>query len=171
MYFAPNGQSDSDIYYKGAWVLHTLRWLVNDDEAFLRALRRMAYPTEAMESVTDGSQCRFVDTEDFLRIAERETGMELAAFFEVYLRSAGLPRLQTQRVTRSGEDGLALSWVLPDGALPEGMTFEVPVQIVVNGEARRVAMRGGEGFIALPADAEPVIDPDTWLLMGETVTG
>ncbi|MEL6432110.1 MAG: M1 family aminopeptidase, partial [Planctomycetota bacterium] len=154
MYFAEDGQSDGDIYYKGAWIMHTLRWLTRgtdgDDEVFHHILRRMAYPDPAMELVTDGSQCRFSDTDEFLRIAEEVSGLDLDGFVEVYLRRAGLPRLQTQRVSRARDRGLALRWVLPDGPLPEGMTFEVPVEVTVNGEAQRVLMPGGEGFLALP---------------------
>ncbi|MEO0741395.1 MAG: M1 family metallopeptidase [Bacteroidota bacterium] len=173
MYFAEDGQSDGDIYYKGAWIMHTLRWLTRgtdgDDEVFHHILRRMAYPDPAMELVTDGSQCRFSDTDEFLRIAEEVSGLDLDGFVEVYLRRAGLPRLQTQRVSRARDRGLALRWVLPDGPLPEGMTFEVPVEVTVNGEAQRVLMPGGEGFLALPDDAEVEIDATTWLLMDEVI--
>ena len=51
------GGPGQDIYFKGAWVLHTLRYLIGDD-AFFRALRRMAYPRKEMESYTDGRQQR-----------------------------------------------------------------------------------------------------------------
>ena len=71
-------KSDGDIYGKGAVVLHTLRYLIGDD-AFFR-LRRMAYPTKEMESWTDGRQTRLVSTDDFLKIAEKDSGMELDWF-------------------------------------------------------------------------------------------
>jgi aminopeptidase N len=78
-------KSNGDIYGKGAVTLHTLRYLIGDD-AFFRALRRMAYPTKEMERWTDGRQTRLVNTDDFLAIAEEESKMELDWFFEMYLR-------------------------------------------------------------------------------------
>ncbi|MEM8557709.1 MAG: M1 family metallopeptidase [Bacteroidota bacterium] len=178
MYFADDGASDGDIYYKGAWVLHTLRWLLREesvdgeaDDVFFRTLRRMAYPDPAMEAVTDGSHTRITDTDELLAIAERVTGRDLDGFFEVYLRRAGLPRLQTQRVSRGRDRGLALRWVLPDGPLPDGMTFEVPVEVVVNSQATRVAMPGGEAFLPMGGEVEAEIDPSMWLLMGEMIEG
>src|SRR5258708_14893079 len=69
-------RSDGDIYGKGACILHTLRYLIGD-AAFFRALHRMAYPTKEMEKLTDGRQTRFVNTDDFLTIAEQESGMKL----------------------------------------------------------------------------------------------
>ncbi len=42
-------KSDGDIYGKGAYFLHTLRYLIGD-EAFFKALHHMAYPTKQMET-------------------------------------------------------------------------------------------------------------------------
>ncbi len=87
--------SDGDIYGKGAYVLHTLRYLIGD-EAFFKALRHMAYPTKQMETYTDGRQQRLVNTDDFLTIAEADSGMDLDWFFELYLRQPKLPKLVTE---------------------------------------------------------------------------
>ena len=77
--------SDGDIYGKGALFLHALRYLIGD-EAFFKALHHMAYPTKEMETYTDGRQERLVNTDDFLTIAEHDSGMKLDWFFELYLR-------------------------------------------------------------------------------------
>ncbi|MEQ1894934.1 MAG: M1 family metallopeptidase, partial [Planctomycetota bacterium] len=93
MYFGDKeGAPGADIYYKGSWALHSLRWLVGDEE-FLRALRRMAYPDPTLEQKTDGSACRFATTEEILASAAQECGLELDWFFEVYLRQPKLPEL------------------------------------------------------------------------------
>lgn len=134
-----------DIYNKGSWVMHTLRWVVGE-EAFFRALRRMAYPDPAKERVTDGSQARFSDTDEIRTIAERESGMKLGWFFDVYLHSAALPELVR------ANDG-ALTWKTP-GDLP----FPMPVPVRVNGEDRRIEMPGGRA----PEGAE--VDPEDWVL-------
>ncbi|RMD95851.1 MAG: M1 family peptidase, partial [Calditrichaeota bacterium] len=58
------------IYNKGAWVLHTLRFLIGE-KALRQSLRRMLYPTRRMEKITDGRQCRFVSTSDFIYTVEK----------------------------------------------------------------------------------------------------
>ena len=85
-----SGKKDSDIYFKGSWVLHTLRWHLGDAK-FFKALRRVTYPKPELEKVTDGSQVRLVDTEDIRAIIEESAGVDLAWFFELYLRQPELP--------------------------------------------------------------------------------
>jgi hypothetical protein len=58
---------------KARLILHSLRYLIGDD-AFFRALHRMAYPTKEMEKLTDGRQERLVNTDDFLN--DRRRGIE-----------------------------------------------------------------------------------------------
>jgi aminopeptidase N len=153
IYFGADGGFDNDIYDKGAWVLHTLRWVMGD-EPFLRALRRMAYPDPALEEVTDGSQVRFADTEDFRAIAEEIHGADLSWFFEVYLRQPELPRLKIDENGRS----LALTW-----DVPVDVDFAMPVPVEVKGELVRVPMPGGRGRLELRSKRYAV-DPDLWLL-------
>ena len=146
-------KSDGDIYGKGAVVLHTLRYLIGDD-AFFRALRRMAYPRKEMESMTGGRQQRLVNTDDFLTIAEEESKMDLDWFFEVYLRQPKLPRLITEV---SGAD-LSLRWETPNG-----LPFPMPVEVVINGKTQRVEMKDGKSSVTF-GGSPPVIDPNGWVL-------
>ena len=156
MYFvAPDYvNSDGDVYNKGAAVLHTLRYLVGD-RAFFRALRRMAYPTAALERVTDGRQCRFVTTEDFRRVAEEASGAKLDWFFEVYFRQPQLPRL----VSEVKDDTLTLRWEAPGGA-----EFPMPVTVKIGERTERLAVSARP--VSVPLRGQPhVIDPENWLLM------
>ena len=150
-------QSDSDIYFKGAWFLHTLRWHIGD-EALFGAMRRLCYPTEALERVTDGSHCHFATTDDFLALAEEASGMELDGLFEVYLRQPALPELLVEQTGTQ----LQLRWQLPEGVDAD---FDLAVPVEVAGSEHRVAMPGGMGTLELPAaDALWEVDPAHWLL-------
>lgn len=162
MYELPDGRFNGDIYSKGAWVLHTLRGMIGD-EAFFAALPRITYPDPAMMEVTDGRQTRFVSTADVQRAFEDASGRDLTAFFEVYLRQPDLPRLD---VVRSGGE-VTLRWVTPEGTLADNQFFEVPVEVVVNGETQRLPMNGGVGTLAVSDDAEVTVDPDRWVLRAE----
>jgi aminopeptidase N len=138
-----------DIYNKGAWVLHTLRWVMGDD-AFFRALRRMAYPEP-------GAGPRFVSTTDFRTMAEAEHGGPLDWFFNVYAHRAELPRLSQ----RESGDSLTLAW---ESGLEQA--FPMPVEVLVGTEHRRVEMPEGRATIRIPAGARVQVDPRGWLLRG-----
>ena len=149
-----SGVYGGDIYFKGAWVLHTLRFLIGDD-ALRTALRRMAYPTPELEKVTDGGQCRFATTDDFVLLVERITGGDLGWFFEVYARQPELPRLHTRR--RGGR--LELRWDVPDE-----MSFPMPIEVRLGEDTRRVEIPAGGATIDVPEGSVPVVDPDAWVL-------
>jgi aminopeptidase N len=150
----------SDIYFKGAWVLHTLRYLLGED-ALREALRRMAYPSEAAARATDGSQTRFVSTADVVTTFEEVSGRELDWLFEAYLREAELPLLRATLAGTAGSDRqrLTLAW-----ETPAGEPFPMPVQLLINGDPRRIEMPLGSAEVDLPANADVAIDPDRWIL-------
>ena len=146
-------KSDGDIYGKGAYFLHTLRYLIGD-EAFFRALRRMAYPTKEMEKLTDGRQTRLVNTDDFLNIAEQESKMDLDWFFELYLRQPKLAKL----VTETSGNSLSLRWDTPNN-----MPFPMPIDIEINGKTQRVEMKDGKATVNFTGTS-PIVDPKGWVL-------
>jgi aminopeptidase N len=156
MYMLPPDytKSDSDIYGKGALILNTLRFYLGD-AAFFKALRRMAYPDPKMERVTNGKQTRLVTTDDFLRIAEQQSGKKLDWFFELYLRQHTLPKLIAE--TKSNQ--LILRWETPNK-----MPFPMPIEVKIAGKTKRYEMPGRTATISLPKDAEYIIDPNGWLL-------
>jgi aminopeptidase N len=155
---APRAETSSeayggDLYDKGALTLHALRYLIGD-EAFLRSIRRMAYPTAESEKWTDGRAMRLVTTDDYVNIASAEAKQDLRWFFEVYLRQAKLPSLKAE----AANGVLRLEWVTP-----EGLPFPMPVDVVVDGKTVRVPMTGGKGSVSY-SGAEPVVDPSGWVM-------
>ena len=153
IYFGADGRHDNDIYYKGSWVVHTLRWVLGD-ETFFEVLRRWAYPDPEKEKVTDGSQVRFSDTEEIRRITEQVSGMELGWFFEVYLRQPELPELEAE--ANNGE--LHLRW-----RVPGGLPFPMPVPVRIGEQMQRVEMPDGTAVVELNG-APWTVDPQALLL-------
>jgi aminopeptidase N len=148
--------ASNDVYYKGAWILHTLRHHLGD-QSFFALFRKFAYPDPAMESVTNGKQCWLASTDDYLRIAEQVTSSKLDWFFNVYLRQPALPVLRYSKQ----DTVLRLKWSTP-GNLP----FYLPVDVQVGTNRVRVAMGDGTGTVTVPAGSSYQIDPDAWILMG-----
>jgi len=144
-----------DIYFKGASFLHTLRYLIGD-ELFFKSLRRFAYPTEELESVTDGSHIRFATTDDYLNLINQLTDEDYAWVFEVYLRNTSLPVLRKIR----DSERLTLEWGMTDQ-----LSFPMPVEISIDGERKLLTPENGKMVIMVPDQAEVKIDPDNWILM------
>lgn len=136
-----------DIYFKGAWVLHTLRHLIGD-AAFFDATRRLVYgrPDPKPGNFTP----RFASTPEFETLMNAAAGRDLRWFFDVYLREAALPELVQ---VRAG-DRVTFSW-----KTPRSLPFPMPIDVVVDGEIRRLAMTGGSQTIDAPAGAHIVADP------------
>ncbi len=150
-----------DIYAKGAWVLHTLRWLIGD-EAFWRSARRLLYDTSRPWELPYPIRPVYRSTDDFIRIVSEESGRELGWMFDAYLREADLPRLVTERT----EDRLTLRWEVPGDR-----SFPMPVPVRVDGTTRRVEMPGGEGALEATGESHVIVDPEMRVLRRLPIIG
>ncbi len=75
---------DSDIYYKGAWLLHTLRNMIENDDAWFDILR----------TFYDENKLSNIDTQTFIDHVNRKTGKDFTPFFNQYLNYPRIPELQ-----------------------------------------------------------------------------
>lgn len=105
----------TDMYYKGAWMLHSLRSLMNDDAKFKAMLRAIA--KEFRHSNVDG--------DDIIRFINRFTGRDLTAFFAQYLAHADLPILEYKVKGRK----MSLRWKADE------LNFAMPVELT-DGDGR-----------------------------------
>lgn len=114
-YYNVNKAGSSDMYYKGSNMLHTLRQLLEDDEkwrSILRGLNKEFYH-------------QTVTTQQIENYISKETGKDLSAFFNQYLRTTKIPLLEyqldgdmfTYRYTNVVED------------------FDMPVRVFIEEEA------------------------------------
>lgn len=150
-----------DIYAKGAWTLHTLRWLIGEDP-FWRATRRLLYGTATPWDLPYPIAPVYRSTEDFARIISEETGRDLGWLLDVYLREADLPVLTTERTA----DTLTLRW-----QIPADKPFPMPVPVRINGETRIVEIPHGETTIEIPAESHIIVDPEMRILRRLPIIG
>ena len=147
VYEPTKGGPGGDIYYKGAWMLHTLRWLIGDKQ-FWDVTRLEVYgrPDPKPGNFTP----RFGSTRDYEDMVKKVTGKDYDWFFDVYLRKADLPELVE---ARSGNQ-LNLFWLTPDK-----LAFPMPIELLVDDRLIKVEMPDGTATIDVPADAHVVVDP------------
>jgi len=107
-----NNEGSSDMYYKGANMLHTLRQLVDDDEKWRQILRKL----------NSNFYHQTVTTKQIEDCIADESGLDLKGFFDQYLRSTKIPVLEYKM------EGNKLSYKWTN--IVEG--FKMPIQIEVN---------------------------------------
>jgi aminopeptidase N len=79
-----DGWAGSDMYYKGAWMLHTLRTVMNNDKQFFSMLR----------SFYDQHKQGFATSTDFIKHVNNVTKKDYTPFFYQYLYSSKVPTLE-----------------------------------------------------------------------------
>ena len=109
-----NSEGSSDMYYKGANMLHTLRQLVNDDEKWRQLLRGL---NETFYHQT-------VTTQEIENYISTFSNLNLSAVFNQYLRDVRVPTLEYS----IKDNELSYRWInIVDG-------FQMPVEIEINEE-------------------------------------
>lgn len=79
-----HNRSDNDIYYKGTWMLHTMRNVLNNDSIWFRTLKGFALKY----------QKQIINTATVLAYFNEATGRSWDAFFRQYLYGTNLPLLE-----------------------------------------------------------------------------
>jgi aminopeptidase N len=143
-----------DIYGKGGWVLHTLRWLIGED-VFWQATRELLYGTNDTHKLAYPLTPRYRNTHDFIQIVNRLTGKDYQWLFAVYLKQAALPELVEQRTAQ----GLTLSW-----RTPAKLPFPMPVPVQINGVSKLLDFSQGPVTLPLQSSDKVLIDPEMKVL-------
>jgi aminopeptidase N len=152
VYEPTKGGPGQDIYYKGAWMLHTLRYLIGD-RAFGDVTRLAVYGRT--DPRPGNFTPRFGSTAEYEGFVRQVTGRDYGWFFDTYLRQAALPELTSRRE----DDRLLLGWTVPGGG-----RFPMPVEVEVDGRVTAVPMSNGSGSLPVTPQAHVVIDPDARIL-------
>ena len=85
--YGVNQEGPGDIYNKGANVIHTLRTWLNDDEKFRQILRGM----------NKQFYHQTVTTKQIEEYLAQQSGLDLTAFFNQYLRTKDIPMLEIKQ--------------------------------------------------------------------------
>lgn len=101
--------NSGDMYYKGAWMLHTLRNVLADDDLFKSIIKGIAQEFKH----------RTVDGEEVIAYINEQAGQDLSKFFEQYLENKDVPILEYSVVGNT----LELKWKT------EVREFQMPLEL------------------------------------------
>ena len=153
---------NSDIYGKGGWTLHTLRWLIGD-ELFWQATRELIYGSSDTQSLSYPIQSRYRNTQQFIDIVNRITKKDYNWLFDVYLKQAALPTLTMKRQNNVAN----LYWSKSE---KDATPFKMPVPISINGQLQvYIPIEGVITIKAKPVD-HIIVDPQMKVLRQLPIT-
>ena len=132
-----------EIYYKGAYILHSLRYILGDD-TFFPMLK--AFLSDERFTYTN-----LVNTKDFTDFVQIYSGEDLEDFFQLYLYSTVVPKVE---ILRKGKDSFEVSL--------SNIEFSLPMDIRTSSGIQRVEISSEP--ILITSTEPPVIDPDGWYL-------
>ena len=133
-----------EIYTKGAYIIHSLRYFLGD-ELFFPMLK--AFATDERFTYEN-----LVETQDFTDFAKHFTQKELDGFFDLYLKSVRLPKV---KVVKKGKKGYAVS--LPN------IDFSMPVEILTSRGYERHILSSTPVIIS--SDTPIQVDPRNWYIL------
>ncbi|MCX6353155.1 MAG: M1 family metallopeptidase [Bacteroidetes bacterium] len=106
-------RADNDIYYKGAWMLHTLRNVIHNDEIWLRIIYDFAAQNKH----------KIISTQDFISFVNKRTAKDFTPFFNQYLNYPNLPLLEYNYIDKGNSCELEYRW------RTDVPTFTMPIYI------------------------------------------
>jgi hypothetical protein len=150
------------IYRKGAFVLHMLRGVLDDDDFFGTLTAYTSNPD---------FMYRNASTEDFMQVAESVSGLDLSVFFDQWVYDEYYPVYNYNYLQGSNNNFyFVISQV--QGSLGYRPVFEMPVRIrftCENGSDTTVKVWNNQefqeyGFLLADQVASVEFDPDRWIL-------
>lgn len=149
------------VYNKGAWVLHTLRWVLGD-AVFFTALDHYAL----------AGQDSSVTVAGFRSVVEDESGLELGWFFDEWLYRVGYPKYRLNWSTAAAGDSFRVTTQLEQvNGSGAPAVFRTPLPVLLDGPGpdttvtiRPAANPQVDTFTVGVRPNRLVVDPDDWIL-------
>lgn len=116
--FGVNNEGSSDMYYKGALMLNTIRHIINDDEKWWSLILNFANTYKK----------QVISGETVVAFFNKESGMDLTPVFNQYLQYRRIPKLQLRKEDKE----LQYRWET------NVENFTMPVAIKVKGKEVRL---------------------------------
>ena len=132
-----------DLYRKGAYFMHSLRYALGDS-IFFQTLHQFA--TDPAYTYQNP-----VETNDFLLLVNKNSGEDYSKFFKLFLETTELPNV----VVDSLGNG---KWNV---SIPN-IDFELPMELEIDGDRTSTIL--GNHPVLIDAESRIIVDPQNWYL-------
>lgn len=119
---------NSDMYYKGALMLNTIRHMLDNDEKWWQLIRKYA----------ETFRHQIIETKDVVDFFTKESGMNLVPVFDQYLKYTKLPELEF----RAHKKSIEARWNT------DVTGFEMPIEFYSNNKKFRISVKNN--WVKLP---------------------
>lgn len=116
--YGVGNEGSSDMYYKGALMINTIRYVINNDEKWWSMVLKFATTFKH----------KIIDTKTVVDFFNEESGFNLTPVFDQYLRHTGIPTFEY----RFRKKSLEFRWKA------DVTNFHMPIDLMVNGKKTRV---------------------------------
>ncbi|MFN3403848.1 MAG: M1 family metallopeptidase [Cytophagaceae bacterium] len=107
---------DTDMYYKGAWMLHTIRSIIDNDLLWYSILKEYS----------ESRKISIVNTADIVKFFSEKSGLDLHPVFYQYLQSAKIPTF-TYNIYKSKNNAVIVyKWENVESG------FKMPIELTIN---------------------------------------
>ncbi len=162
------------IYCKGAWVEHTLRWVLGDT-----AWEQPGVFFKALRAYGDSFKYGCASTDDYCRINERESGKELSWFFDEWVYQAGYPKYHLSWNNEAVGDSFRVITSLGQAngtGAPDFFRTPLPVRLNCPSADTVVTILPEanpqvDTFVVAICPDSITVDPDNWVLDSAYVAG
>jgi len=132
-----------DIYYKGAYLMHSLRYIMGDP-TFFKTLKEFATSPKYTYS-------NLVNTDDFIELVVQRTNSDIGKFVEYFLYTIKLPEVFIEQVS---DQHYQVS--IPN------IDFQLPMNVQTESESKTILL--GETPVNIISASQPVVDEKNWYL-------
>jgi aminopeptidase N len=116
--FGVNNEGSSDMYYKGALMLNTIRSVINDDAKWWSLLLKYSQT----------NRHKIIDTKTVVAFFNKETGLKLNTIFDQYLKFKNIPVLELKIENKK----LIYNWKT------DVANFNMPIDLKLKGQIIRL---------------------------------
>ena len=109
-----------NMYYKGSWMLHTLRQCINNDDLWFGLLK----------SIQFNFKHQTLNTYEMIQFINNYTNLDLTSFFNIYLNDVELPSLKYKLIVKDGITYLQYKWSIGFSNL------QIPIHITLDIEEK-----------------------------------
>ncbi|WP_291724858.1 M1 family metallopeptidase [Bernardetia sp.] len=121
-----NNWLGADMYYKGTWMLHSLRSVVGNDELWIQTIRDF-YQTYKHSHI---------NTEQVIEFFNKKTGRNLTSIFNFYLTNKNVPMLEYKIIKEDKKVFLSYKWLLNEDNKDRNADFNMPVEVFLDGKTK-----------------------------------